>query len=187
MESQHSSEADREALANRRSCPQCDNNRVTTSIHEHEYVYGSGESAVRLWVEIPVRTCNQCKLSFTDWETELIEHNALCQHFGVLNPAEVKHLREKYGMTRTAFSQLTGIGEASLSRWEKGVNLQSLAHDRYLRLLNDPAILNRLKRTVFVLDAENDDIPDNIIPFPHLKDRKELEAEQRSFELRAMP
>ena len=157
---------------------------MSTSIHDYEYVYGSGETAVKLDVKIPVHECMQCDLQYTDWEAEEIKHNALCRHFGVLNPTQIKQLRQQHGMPRSAFAQLTGLGEASLNRWEKGINIQNVAHDRYLRLLDDPTILHQLKRTVSSIEMQKLGVPDNVIPFRHLKNRKKLLEEQRGFKLR---
>ena len=166
------------------SCPQCEEKQVATSIQDYKYVYGTGESAVRLNVKIPVHKCLQCELQYTDWEAEEIKHNALCQHFGVLNPNQIKKLRERYDMSRSAFAQLTGLGEASLNRWEKGINIQNLAHDRYLRLLIEPSILKKLQRTVLSLEAKRKRLPDNIEPFRHIKNREKLTLDQSVFELR---
>ena len=47
-------------------------------------------------------------------------------------------------MTRAAFAQATGLGEASLNRWENGVLVQNAANDRYLRLLAIPEVMSRL-------------------------------------------
>ena len=47
-------------------------------------------------------------------------------------------------MTRARFAQVTGLGEASLNRWENGLTIQTHANDRYLRLLARPEIMQRL-------------------------------------------
>ena len=166
------------------SCPRCGKNRVSTSIEEQEYVYGTGDSAVRLNVEIPIHECKHCEILFTDWVAEDIKHNALCQHLGVLNPTKITQLREKYEMTRTAFAELTGIGEASLNRWEKGINIQNIAYDRYLRLLEDPVILNQLKRTVLRIESHKQGLSDNFSLLKSLKNPTKLKEEQKVFELR---
>ena len=184
METNKSTEATQTIRTSHSPCPQCEANRVSTVIQEQEYVYGTGESTIKLKVKIPVHTCNQCELQFTDWEAEEIKHNALCEHFGVLNPTQIRQLRKKHGMSRIAFAQLTGLGEASLNRWEKGINIQSIAHDRYLRLLNNPAFLIQLKRTVSKLELRDSVRPDNIRRFQNLQNRKELQMEQSWFELR---
>ena len=185
METNKATEATQTTRTYHSPCPQCEVNRVSTEIHEQEYVYGTGESTVRLKVKIPVHTCNQCELQFTDWEAEEIKHNALCEHFGVLNPTQIRQLRKKHDMSRSAFAQLTGLGEASLNRWEKGINIQNIAHDRFLRLLDDTTILNQLRQAVSYIEARRQGIPDNIIPFPNINDRTKLETEQSGFKLRA--
>ena len=126
-------------------CPQCGDNAVTTFRHRHTFVYGSGESAVDLTVDLPVRRCVSCEVTFLDDEAERLKHDAVCQHFGVLTPTEIRRIRESYGMTRAAFAQVTGLGEATLNRWENGIVIQTLANDRYLRLLENPATMQRLK------------------------------------------
>ena len=166
------------------TCPDCDSNRVFTSRQDYEYVYGAGESAITLQVEIPVRSCRDCECQFTDWEAEEKMHNALCAHFGVLNPSEVIGLRAKHEMSRTDFARLTGLGEASLNRWEKGINIQSVSHDRFLRLLDDPRILFRLKQVVSGIESRKRGELDNVVSFSSLRDRPRLEREKRSFELR---
>ena len=167
------------------TCPDCDHSRVFTTRQEFEYVYGAGKSAFTLLVEIPVRRCGECECQFTDWEAEEIIQNALCSHFGVLNPSEVAGLRAKHQMSRTDFARLTGLGEASLNRWEKGVNIQSVSHDRFLRLLDDPRILSRLKQVVSGIESRKRGEPDNIVQFPSLRDRPRHEREKRLFSLRA--
>ena len=167
-----------------KTCPQCESDQVETAIHEEDYVYGTGESAVQLRVDIPVHSCNQCELQFTDWQASEIKHQALCQHFGVLNPNQITQLRKKHKMTRAAFAELTGIGEASLNRWEKGINIQNIAHDRFLRLLDDTAIFNHLKRTVCRIESHKQGLPDNFSLFKSLKNPKKLIEEQKVFELR---
>ena len=73
---------------------------------------------------------------------------AVCQHLGVLSPNEIRSIRQSCRMSRSRFAQLTGLGEASLNRWENGLNIQSLAYDRYLRLLADPDTMSTLETIV---------------------------------------
>ena len=127
------------------TCPRCAGSAVTTAQHRHAFSYGSGESAVDLTVTLPVRRCSSCDFEFLDDEAERLKHDAVCQHFGVLTPAEIRRIRESYGMTRAAFARVTGLGEATLNRWENGIMIQTLANDRYLRLLASPATMQRLK------------------------------------------
>lgn len=129
-------------------CPSCEATELTCSIQCIEYEYGSGDSEVQLNVEVPVYHCASCDIHTLDYRAEEIKHNALCEHFGVLNPSEIVHLRNYYGMSQSEFARILGIDEASLNRWEKGINIQDYASDRYLRLLQDPNSMARLKKLV---------------------------------------
>ncbi len=129
-------------------CPRCDEPSVVTYRHEHDFNYGSGETAVKLHVEVPVRRCTACDFQFLDHEAERIKHDAVCRHLGVLTPSEVRRIREHHGLSRAAFAQLTGLGEATLNRWENGSVIQNPANDRYLRLLGTPTGWSRLARLV---------------------------------------
>ncbi len=126
-------------------CPLCDSSSVETTLHDHEFEYGSGKSAVTLRVELPVRRCMDCEFEFIDDEGERLRHEAVCRHLGVLTPAEVREIRESYGMTRAAFSEATGLGEATLGRWESGALIQNRANDLYLRLTRSPQGMALLK------------------------------------------
>lgn len=130
------------------ACPLCGGEAITTSQHRQAFNYGSGESAVELTVNVPVRRCEACEFEFLDEEAEHLKHEAICRHFGVLSPDEIRHIRGVHRMTRARFAQLTGLGEASLNRWENGLSIQTQANDRYLRLLGNPEIIRHLEDIV---------------------------------------
>lgn len=132
----------------RLKCPLCGGDNVTTIVHPHKYTYGTGESAIELPVTLPVRRCDPCDFEYLDEVGEELKHSALCEHFGVLPPAEIRRIREHHGMTQARFAEVTGIGEASLNRWENGLNIQTHAYDRYLRLLALPGTMQHLKEIV---------------------------------------
>jgi len=166
------------------TCPLCGTDRVIRTIHSYDMEYGTGKSTAKIWVKTPVYNCPQCEIEYKNWEAEEIEHNALCKHFGVLNPDEIRQIREKYQMKRNAFAQLTGIGEASLSRWEKSLNIQNIANDRYLRLLRNPEIFKQLQCIVHLLELRDLDSDENIIPFRHIQQSRESRSTHTEFELR---
>lgn len=125
-------------------CADCGSS-ISTSWHSHTFRYGTGESAADLTARVPVRRCDGCDFDYLDYVGERIMHEAVCHHLGVLTPAEILAIRERLGLSRAAFAKITGIGEASLSRWESGINVQNPANDRYLRLLAHPGILGLLQ------------------------------------------
>lgn len=126
------------------TCPHCEGTDVKTIMHEDTFIYGEGSSKLELPVMLPVRHCRECGGEFLDHEGEMIQHEAVCKHYGVLTPREIRDLRKKHGLTLAAFAQLTGLEEASLGRWENGILIQAIANDRYLRLLSQPGEMDAL-------------------------------------------
>ena len=137
------------------TCGEC-GHPVQTYWHEHSFRYGLAESAVDLTVQLPVRRCERCDFDYLDEEGERLKHEAVCRHLGVLSPAEVQRIRKRHGLSRQAFAKLSGIGEASLARWENGIKIQTLAYDRYLRFLAQPEGLAKLQQ---ITSASRADAP----------------------------
>ena len=128
-----------------RSCARCGAETVETVEHRHTFRYGSGESAADLTVDLPVRRCTRCGFEFLDRQSEAIKLEAICEHLGVLSPAGLRRIRARYGMTQAEFADVTGLGTATLVRWENGSMNHTRAYDRYIRLLDSPEVMRRLR------------------------------------------
>ena len=135
-------------------CPNCDSNRVETSIEEDVFTYGNGPKAVELRAAIPFRTCKDCQFEYTDAVAEDLRHEAVCRHLGVMTPKEIINLRKRQGLTRAEFAQRSRIGEASLARWETGEFIQTQANDNYLFLLGFPENMDRIMKRVSRSEVE---------------------------------
>lgn len=127
------------------TCFECDA-PVETVWHDHSFPYGVGGSAVELTARIPVLVCTGCDAEALGHAAEVLMHEAVCRHHGVLNPREIREIREAHSLPRTGFAELSGLSTASLNRWEKGILIQSQANDRYLRLLESPDNIWVLRR-----------------------------------------
>ena len=134
------------AVKQERSCARCGAEAVDTVEHRHTFRYGAGESAADLTVDLPVRRCRTCGFEFLDRESERIKLEAICDHLGVLSPSGIRGIREGYGMTQAEFAEVTGLGTATLVRWENGSMNHTRAYDRYIRLLESPEVMRRLRR-----------------------------------------
>ena len=161
------------------TCFECDA-PANTQWRPHSFTYGVDADATELTVELPVRVCGACGFEFLDHEAETLKHEAVCAHLGVLTPREIHGIRQMHGMSRAAYSKLTGWGEATLNRWENGILVQNQANDRYLRLLAAPENVRRLER----LDPDRRVFPDtDASRFSSLKVSDELRDQQRRFRL----
>lgn len=58
----------------------------------------------------------------------------------LLTSKEIKKIRKKYGLTQMEFSFLLGLGEITITRYEKKL-IQDVTYDRLMRLINDNALL----------------------------------------------
>ena len=126
-------------------CFDCDGDTRPVS-REHTFTYGIGADAAELTVTLPVHVCPSCGFECLDDEGETLKHEAVCAHLGVLTPDEIRGIRKMYGMSRADFAKITGLGEATLNRWENALLIQNTANDRYLRLLRDAKNLRLLER-----------------------------------------
>lgn len=126
-------------------CPQCGGEEIATNWVDDVMTWGSGDLKSQIPVSVPIRTCPACDLQYIDQHGERLRHEAICRHLGVLSPAEIRSIRRRYDMTRAAFAHATGLGEATVGRWENGLVIQNRANDRYVRLLAMPLVMREAR------------------------------------------
>ena len=134
-------------------CEMCGTPGLTTELVRDPFIYGAGPEAVELIADVPVHSCSRCAVSFTGEAAEAARHEAVCRHLGVLTPDEIRAIRDRYGLSRAALARLTGLGEATLGRWERREVIQNVSNDRFLRLLREPDVFRRLRDIAEDADA----------------------------------
>jgi len=117
------------------TCPECGSSKLTSRQEEYRFQYGKGAEAVELSAVVEVEKCGDCGFSCMGPAAERACHEAICEHLGVMKPSQIKGLRDYHGLTQADFSKITGLGEATLSRWERGIVIQNKAYDNYLYIL----------------------------------------------------
>ncbi len=117
-------------------CPVCGKGRLEPRIITDRFPYGGKKQITIVAENVPVEICTYCQEKFSGPEAGLIRHRAICRALGLLTPEEIIAIRERRRLSQAAFAELTDIGEATISRWERGRLLQNKAMDRYLRLLD---------------------------------------------------
>jgi len=169
-------------------CGSCGSSNVSTSMHTDQFSHGVGSEAVQLSVVVPVRKCADCGEQFTDEEAEVLRHDAVCRHYGLLTPAEIRDIRTRYGKNRAEFAAVTKLGDATLGRWESGATLQNAAYDQYLRLLRFPENIARLSAATGHVGSSKT-AGNKLVPFPGPKLRAitqisaELIRDEQAFSL----
>jgi putative zinc finger/helix-turn-helix YgiT family protein len=126
-------------------CPSCDFAGIEERQEDQEFSYGIGNEQVTLKATLPVFICPNCDFAFSDERGEIARHAAVCGHLGLLTPAEIVEIRKNLSLSRIEFAELTGIGIASLQRWETGSQIQSKSNDKLIRLMREPENISLLK------------------------------------------
>src|SRR5579864_768409 len=124
------------------ACPNCGGADVVTAREQQTFLYGAEGTPLKAIV--PVRICKACAFQFTDFEAEEAREQAIRDHLQLPSAEQVQAIRKAYG-TRAAFAELSGLGSASLARWELGTLMPSTANARYLFLLNYEDNIRRVK------------------------------------------
>jgi putative zinc finger/helix-turn-helix YgiT family protein len=127
------------------TCPNCNSARLEERQEKQEFAYGIGDEQVALKATLPVFVCPNCDFAFSDERGEIARHAAVCSHLGVLAPAEIVAIRRRLSLSRNEFAELTGVGIASLQRWETGSQIQSKSNDKLIRLMRNPENISLLK------------------------------------------
>ncbi len=129
-------------------CPSCGLAELQPRIVDETFEFGGEEGAIVVEARaVPVEVCVNCGEKLSGREAAVIRHGAICAALGLLTPEEIKGTRDALNLSQSDFARLTGIGEATISRWERGRLLQNRAHDRYLRLISSaPQNLKLLER-----------------------------------------
>lgn len=107
-------------------------------------------------VEVPALTvprCANCQAISIDDEADRQISAAFRREARLLAPEEVRRGREKLGLTQKQFAALLGVGEATISRWETGAQIQQRAMDRFLRVCFASPAAVELLRTDFQMSA----------------------------------
>lgn len=167
------------------TCGECGSTEIETTWELYKFPYGIAPSCIELECEVPVRKCEKCKFKFIDSEAERLCHEAVCLHLGVKNPAEIKSIRKSYGLTQDQFCEITKIGIATLSRWERGIVIQNEAYDSYLHLLQLRSNFQRVQ----IRNRYPDEFQANIGQgeegrFSALDRTQEIEERKNNFRLR---
>jgi putative zinc finger/helix-turn-helix YgiT family protein len=134
-------------MDNPNTCPLCSSQSITTNDEVEDFTYRAGGVEYAVHAVVPVHTCASCGESFLSHTGESARHRAICGAMKRLTPEDILALRQRLDMSRKAFGELSGIGEASLARWETGELIQNESNDNLLRLL----MIDENVRTLAVL------------------------------------
>lgn len=125
-------------------CPNC-NSEVLTEVKTASETYPvKGEE---ITVTAKVRCCKTCGQDI--WDEELDGQNLLDafaiyrQRHGLLQPEEIRRIREKYGLSQVAFAKVLGLGNKTVARYENG-SIADMAQNNLIELMKQPSNFREL-------------------------------------------
>ncbi|MDQ2091063.1 type II TA system antitoxin MqsA family protein [Marimonas arenosa] len=117
------------------TCAICGHEGAKITMVDHEFDFKNGNKMHVLSASVPVVECDQCEEAYFAEGAEEIKHEAVCDFLGRLTPRAIVELRGKLNMSQAQLAKHTGIGIASIKRWEAGLVIQNAALDKQLRAL----------------------------------------------------
>jgi putative zinc finger/helix-turn-helix YgiT family protein len=122
-------------------CPNCEKITPLELVKKEEEFKVHGES---IMVEVDYYHCLDCGEDFDSSKSAIDPFEVAYREYrsrkGMLQPEEIREIRTRLGLTQKEFSDLIGIGIATVNRYENGA-LQSEAHDHAIRLVLEPRYL----------------------------------------------
>lgn len=125
-------------------CPNCGKENGLSLVRETEAFNVRGEI---IPVDVEYYRCEECGEELVQLRTDDDPldkaYREYRQRKGLVQPEEIREFRQNLGLTQKEFSEILGIGVASLSRYENGA-LQEQAHDQLLKYGMDTTNLLKL-------------------------------------------
>ena len=119
-------------------CPICDREVESVVRVVSETYPVKGEEVT---IDAHVRFCVHCDEEL--WDEELDAQNLLDafaayrRKHSLLQPAEIRATREKYGLSQTAFARVLGFGDKTITRYENG-SIADAAQNNLIYLAQEP-------------------------------------------------
>lgn len=118
-----------------RKCGTCRERAVVPAVIDYQAEVGhDGRTYTIILPALNVLRCSRCDSIVLDDDADQKVTDALRRAAGLLSPEEIRRGRESLGLTQKQLAQKLQIGEATLSRWETGGQIQQRSLDRLMRI-----------------------------------------------------
>ena len=117
-------------------CSNCEIYQETKIIEKEQTFCVKGRT---ITLTAPVRVCCNCGEEVLDAElddeTLKMFYRVYRKEGNLLQPEEIRRIRNKYHLSQASFSKFLGFGEKTITRYENGA-LQDVCHDNAIRLMD---------------------------------------------------
>lgn len=118
-------------------CPSCEKETTTKIVEQNETLKVKGQE---ITLKVKIRICEKCGEEIIDKELDDASLKAFYEEYRKLNnlltTAEIKEIRNQWGLSQSQFALLLGMGKKTITRYESG-NIQDETHDNLIRLARE--------------------------------------------------
>jgi putative zinc finger/helix-turn-helix YgiT family protein len=118
-------------------CSTCEMNHTYTQKKVKQSFNVKGE---QIEAEVVLLICDSCKQEMYDRDIEISNDIAIFDQYKIklnlLTSYQIKAIREKYGLSQSAFATLLGFGEKTITRYETG-SIQDQTHDLLMSMMSN--------------------------------------------------
>ena len=119
-------------------CPECGEGQLFSFNQDEEFDFDLGDETVKVRAKnVPVKKCDKCGEEMSGPAAAKVRHEAICCAAGLMTPSEIKALRDKFDWSQQKLADLTDLGIATVSRWERGRLLQNRSNNKVLLAIRD--------------------------------------------------
>jgi putative zinc finger/helix-turn-helix YgiT family protein len=122
-------------------CVACGKDRRLRHVRKNVSYEVRGETVA---VEVPMTVCPVCGTEQVESSYKLdpveVAYEEFRKRHRLLTPAQIRKIREGYGLSQKSFATLLGMSEATINRYEGG-SLQEATHDNLLRWCEFPEVM----------------------------------------------
>jgi len=119
-------------------CWNCGKETDLEHIENYEDISVRGEV---ISVLVKYYKCHECGGEYEDpkssYDPLALAYKVYRERHNMMQPEEIRELRQRYGLTQKDLCKLLGWGEVTLSRYENGA-LQDDSHNRMLQMIKEP-------------------------------------------------
>lgn len=125
-------------------CQYCDK-EVEVEYRKQNVISKINGESIELELQIPY--CKECERELSNNDLEDYRYEMLYKEYrerkGLLQPEEIKRIREKYKLSQRAFSRVLGFAESTINRYELGA-IQDNTNNSLIKLADNPENMKML-------------------------------------------
>lgn len=154
-------------LRSNKACSECDDYYIETS---KNFEAPTPDDGVVIIPNFRVLQCKSCGDELIPSESLEQITKAIAEATEQLTAKELNDFLETYNLTQKEAAEILGLGEKTVHRWTKGIQVVSRSMGYYIRVLEHfPKAFEWLKRRDWKNESHSNTNNDNVIQFPALR------------------